>query len=213
LTDRKNIKQIIEVLLFAADEPLTINQLVKVLEDSVDPNDITPIIDELNSDYENSDRTFRVGQIGGGFQLLTQPEFSHYIKNLYKGRAKPRLSQAGLEVLSIIAFKQPITRPEIDQIRGVNSDGVVKSLFERNLVSITGRSETAGRALLYRTTDNFLRYFGINKIEDLPKPREIEELLGSAQEELPFASEEEDKKITEVIEEMDETPAPDDQAQ
>ena len=124
---------------------------------------------------------------------------------MYKGRAKQRLSQAALEVLSIIAFKQPVSRPEIDQIRGVNSDGVVKTLLERNLITIAGRSEAIGRALLYGTTVDFLRYFGVNDISDLPKPKELEELLGSAQEELRFPTEEEGEQIIDKLTELDET--------
>jgi segregation and condensation protein B len=176
--------------LFAGDVPLTINRITGTLE-NIKADDVLAIIEELNTDYESSGRSFRVSKIGGGFQLVTKPEYARYIKKLYKGKARPRLSQAALEALAIIAFKQPISRPEIDQIRGVNSDGVVKTLLERNLITIAGRSDTAGRALLYGTTVDFLRYFGINDISELPKPKEIDELLGSSQEELKLQIEEE----------------------
>lgn len=210
LIEFKNIKQIIEALLFSADEPVTINRIIKIV-DSIKPKDITQAIDELNTDYENSERAFRIRTIGGGYQLLTKPEFSRYIKGLYKGKTKPRLSQAALEVLSIVAFKQPISRPEIDHIRGVNSDGVVKTLLERNLITITGRSETAGKALLYGTTNEFLVYFGVNSIDDLPKPKEIEELLGSPQEEFKFSADQENTEILEQIADLDEQIQNDDQ--
>ena len=124
MIDYKYIKQIIEALLFAADIPLTINKILAIV-DNIKAEDVEKSIDELNRDYENSGRTFRVRKIGGGYQLLTEAQYAKYIKKLYKGRSKPHLSQAAYEVLSIIAFKQPLSRPEIDQIRGVNSDGVV----------------------------------------------------------------------------------------
>jgi len=194
-----HIKQIVEVLLFAADEPLTINRILQVMENR-QADDVTVVIDELNAEYENSGRTFRICKIGGGLQLVTKPEFSKYIKSMYKGKTRTRLSHAALEVLSIIAFKQPVSRPEIDQIRGVNSDGVVRTLLERNLISIAGRAEAVGRPLLYGTTADFLRYFGINDISDLPRPKELEELLGSAQEELKFPSEDDEKIINQLAE-------------
>jgi len=189
LIDYKNIKQIIEALLFASDIPLSTNKILSVVDD-IKADDVNRAIDELNREYENSERTFRIREIGGGHQLITEAKYAKFIKNLYKGRAKPHLSQAAYEALSIIAFKQPLSRPEIDQIRGVNSDGVVKTLLERNLITITGRSENVGHALLYGTTPEFLRYFGINDVSDLPKPRELEELLGTNQEEFRFATEE-----------------------
>ena len=210
MIDFKYIKKIIEALIFASDVPLPLNRILKIL-DNIKENDVLNTIDELNSDYENSGRSFRVCKIGGGYQLVTKPEFSKYIKSLYKSRVRSRLSHAALEVLSIIAFKQPISRPEVDHIRGVNSDGVVKTLLERNLLTIAGRSESVGKALLYGTTDEFLRYFGINKISDLPKPRELEELLGSAQEELQFPTEDEDNLLIDKLTDLDKEQEPDDQ--
>ncbi len=197
------IKQIIEVLLFASDVPLPTNRLLSVLED-IKAEKVQHAIEELNKEYANTERTFRICKIGGGYQLVTKPEYAKYIKKLYKGRARSRLSPAALEVLSIIAFKQPISRPEVDQIRGVNSDGVIKTLLERNLITIAGRSEAVGRALLYGTTPEFLRYFGLNELTELPKPRELEELLGSAQEELKFPTEESDSEFITKLSETEE---------
>lgn len=196
------IKQLVEVLLFASDTPLPTNRILGVLED-IKANDLMYAIEELNTEYENSGRTFRICKIGGGYQLVTKPEYAKYIKKLYKGRTRSRLSPAALEVLSIIAFKQPISRPEVDHIRGVNSDGVIKTLLERNLITIAGRSEAVGRALLYGTTTEFLRYFGLNELNELPKPRELEELLGSAQEEFKFPTEETDSSLVEQLAEIE----------
>lgn len=201
MIDYKFITQIVEALLFASDVPLSMNKLLSVI-DNVKTSDIERAIDELNAEYESSERTFRVRKLGGGYQLVTEARYAKYIKNLFKGRAKPQLSQAAFEALAIIAFKQPISRPEIDQIRGVNSDGVVKTLLERNLITITGRSEHVGHALLYGTTPEFLRYFGINNITDLPKPRELEELLGSTQEEFRFAKEGEEEAVIEQLSDL-----------
>jgi segregation and condensation protein B len=198
------LKKIVEALIFASDSPITENRIKNVIQE-LDAKQLSEIIEELNSAYNQNDHAFQIVQLAGGFQFVTRPEYAQYIKQYYKGRSKSKLSRAALETLAIIAFKQPISRPEIDAIRGVNSDGVVKNLLERNLIYISGRSEQIGRALLYTTTPEFLQYFGVNDISDLPKPKEIEELLGSGQEELPFSSEELDGKIVEKISLFDDT--------
>ncbi|MBN2012928.1 SMC-Scp complex subunit ScpB [candidate division KSB1 bacterium] len=199
--DYTYIKQIIEAIIFASDTPLTQNKILGIIED-IKADDVLKAIDQLNADYESTGRTFRISKIGGGYQLVTLAEFSRYIKKMYRGKAKPRLSQAALEALAIVAFKQPISRPDIDQIRGVNSDGVVKTLLERNLVTIAGRAEGAGRPLLYGTTAEFLRYFGVNEITDLPKPKEIDELLSSGQEELPLQIEVAEEEEVETVDDQ-----------
>jgi len=197
------IKKIVEALIFASDSPISENRIKTVITE-LDTGQIHEIVDDLNLEYGQHEHAFKIVRLAGGYQFVTRSEYASYIKQYYKGRSKSRLSRAALETLAIIAFKQPISRPEIDSIRGVNSDGVVKNLLERNLIQISGRSETIGRALLYSTTSEFLQYFGVNDIADLPKPREIEELLGSGQEELPFLSDELDGKIVENISTLDE---------
>lgn len=198
------IKPIVEALIFASDLPLAENRIKNIIEE-LTIKQIQEIVEQLNIDYEQDNRAFQIKKIGGGFQFVTRPEFSNYIKKYYKGRSKSRLSRAGLETLAIIAFKQPISRPEIDGIRGVNSDGVVKTLLERSLIQISGRSDNVGHALLYGTTHEFLSYFGVNDVSELPKPKEIEELLGSGQEELPFAEGELDQEISDQLSILDET--------
>jgi len=200
----KEMKKIIEALIFASDSPISSNRIHSTIEE-IDTNQIQEIVDELNNEYDQQQRSFHIVHVAGGYQFTTRSEFASYIKKYYKGRSKSKLSRAALEALSIIAFKQPISRPEIDMIRGVNSDGVVKNLLERNLIMISGRSETIGRALLYSTTSEFLRYFGVNEVSELPRPKEIEELLGSAQEELPFTSEELEGEIVDQISALDES--------
>ncbi len=204
--------KIVEALIFASDTPITENRIKNVILE-LDSTEINDVINELNAEYDRNGHAFKIAQLAGGFQFVTRAEYAQYIKQYYKGKAKSKLSRASLETLAIVAFKQPISRPEIDSIRGVNSDGVVKNLLERNLIYISGRSEHIGRALLYGTTPQFLQYFGINDIADLPRPKEIEELLGRGQEELQIYSEELNVKIVEKIATLDETDTTDDETE
>ena len=208
----KEIKKIVEALIFASDSPITENRIKSIIQE-LDSTQINGIIDELNTEYDQSEHAFKIVRIAGGFQFVTRSKYAQYVKQYYKGKARSKLSRAALEALSIIAFKQPISRPEIDSIRGVNSDGVVRNLLERNLIYISGRSEHVGRALLYSTTSEFLQYFGVNDISDLPRPKEIEDLLGSGQEELPFTGEDLEEKIVEKMSTLDESGLDDDEAE
>ncbi len=174
-------KQVVEALIFASDDPISENKLANLIED-VTPKQVSGIVEKLNQEYMKTQRAFFINKVAGGFQIYTQNQFAAWIKKLYKGRSKPRLSHAGLEALSIIAFKQPISRVAVDAIRGVNSGGVLKNLLERRLICITGRSDGPGKPLLYGTTKEFLAYIGINDLADLPKPKEIEEIMGKMKE-------------------------------
>lgn len=176
-------KNIIEALIFASDEPLSDSEIVRTIK-GIDGEDaeinnqiISEIIEELNQDYKTSGNSFGIVKIAGGYLFATKEEYSKYIGYLSSEKSKRRLSQAALETLAIIAYKQPITKPEIESIRGVNSDHIIATLLEKKLITISGRSETIGRPLLYSTTKEFLIYFGLNSIQDLPKPREIEEIM------------------------------------
>lgn len=144
---------------------------------TIDQRLVRRLIEDLNAEYEETSRAFRIVEVAGGFQYATIREFGEYVALLSKEKQRRRLSPAALETLAIIAFRQPISKPEIEAIRGVNSDQVLLSLLEKNLVAITGRSESVGRPLLYGTTDEFLRIFGLNSLNELPKLREIEELM------------------------------------
>jgi segregation and condensation protein B len=175
--ETQELKRIVEALIFAADEPLSGARILETLE-LKNGFDLEAVVAELNREYQESGRAFTIRQVAGGYQIATQPDYANWIRKLYLGRQKTRLSQAALETLALIAFKQPISRVEIAQIRGVNSDGVIGTLLERKLITISGRSEGVGRPLLYGTTPEFLKYFGLNDLADLPKPREIEELFG-----------------------------------
>jgi segregation and condensation protein B len=172
-----SLKNIVEALVFASDVPISENKIAALIEDTT-PGAVKKTIDELNAEFSKENRSFFITRIGGGFQVNTRKDMSPWIKKLFKGKTRPRLSQAGLESLAIIAFKQPISRVEVDAIRGVHSGGVLKNLLERNLIAISGRGSGAGKPLLYGTTKEFLQYLGVNDVSDLPKPKEIEEIMG-----------------------------------
>lgn len=178
-------RHIIEALMFASDEPLSISQIIDILKTSEDSgpkirlkdDEVLAIIRELNGEYVKSGRSFRIIQVAGGFQFATMPDFAIWLGRLVKEKAKRKLTQAVIETLSVIAYKQPITKPEMEAIRGVNADYAIQKLLERGLVTIVGRAATAGRPLLYGTTADFLKHFGLNDLSELPKPREIEEIM------------------------------------
>lgn len=167
---------IIESVLFATDTPLSLNDLVAVL-DGVDAAAVKRSIAHLNEEYDAHPHSFHITQVAGGYQLCARPQYARWIKRLYRGKVSSRLSQAALECLSIVAYKQPISRTEIEAVRGVNVEGVLRTLLERSLIRIAGRGEGLGRPLLYATTNEFLRYFGLNKLSDLPKLDELQEML------------------------------------
>ncbi len=139
--------------------------------------ELRTIIDELNEEYEVTGRPFRIIEIAGGFQFATTREYGEFVGLLARDKMRRKLSPAALETLAIVAYRQPVTKPEVEAIRGVNCDQVLLSLLERNLLAITGRAETVGKPLLYGTTEEFLRAFGLNSLNDLPKLRELEELM------------------------------------
>ncbi len=171
-----NLHRIIEALLFANDSPLSLDKLKEVLE-GTGKKEIRQAITDLQKSYDNSGSAIRVAELAGGYQLLTREEYATILQKLYRGRAASRLTHRALETLAIIAYKQPITKQEMEAIRGVNVDGVVKTLLERNLIKIEGRQKAPGNPLLYGTTRYFLQYFGLDSLESLPKLKEIDELL------------------------------------
>jgi segregation and condensation protein B len=183
------VKQILEALLFATDEPLSVRQILDIfamLEQGEAPQKVNTdvvltTIDDLNKEYEMQGRAFRVVKVAGGYQFATRPEYGVWLGRMLRERSKRKLSISALESLAVIAYKQPVTKPEIEAIRGVNADYVLKTLLERNMVAIVGRAASPGRPLLYGTTRDFLKHFGLNDLADLPKPREIEELMAEAQ--------------------------------
>ncbi len=169
--------------------------------------DLTELIEEVNNDLLNSNRPYYIVNYAGGYQFATRPAFGALIQNLIKAKTKRRLSQASLETLAIVAYRQPVTKPEIEMIRGVNSNEVVNSLIEKNFVKISGRKDSIGKPLLYSVTDEFLRAFGLKSLEELPKLRELDELAESVSTRI---SEAEDFVLEIPLEEAEDSSAPDD---
>ena len=171
------IKKIIEALLFATPDPLT-QVKVNSIFDPDTPN-LNKFVDELNEQYSNEDHSFEIRQVAGGYQLVSRKEYEHFVRRLLSRSGRLSLSPAALDTLSIIAYKQPVSRYEIEAIRGVDSSGVIKTLLNRKMVKIKGRDTGPGRPLIYQTTNMFLEHFGINRLSDLPKLKEITELMES----------------------------------
>jgi len=169
-------KKLVEVLLFSSSDPLTQIKLNQILIDGENIN-LKSTVKELNADFEKEEKGLKIEAIGGGYQLLSHSEYHIYIQRLLENRKKMKLTKPALEVLSIIAYKQPLVRVEIESIRGVECAGVIKTLIERELVTVKGRDAGMGRALLYGTSQRFLEVFGLNQLSDLPKLKEIESLI------------------------------------
>ncbi len=167
------IKRIIEALLFSSSDPLSLDRIKEVLEE-VKPSQIKELIDELNAEYEQTSRSFMIIEIAGGFQTCTRPEYAIWLKRLYKRRRGQKLSMPALETLAIVGYRQPVTKGEIEFIRGVNVDGVLRTLLERELIKVKGRREGIGRPIIYVTTKRFLEYFGLVSLSGLPKLEEVE---------------------------------------
>lgn len=173
-----NIKYAIEGILFAAGEPVKASKLAVVLETEIDK--IVNAVDDLKREYNEEHRGFTIIDIMEGYQICSRPEYYRYIQEILGEQRNQPLSNAAMEALAIIAYKQPITRGQIEHIRGVNSDGCVNRLYERGLIDESGRLDAPGRPILYVTTDTFLRCFGLKSPQDLPpinfKQLKIEEL-------------------------------------
>ncbi len=178
--DNSMVNSIVEALVMASPEPLPAQRIVQVIEGAT-PNSIAKAVEQLNARYTESGSSFRIREIAGGYQLHILPDYIGYIEELFTRRRKLRLSRAALETVAIVAYRQPVTKTEIEHIRGVAADGVLQNLLEKNLVTITGRSATVGRPLQYGTTDEFLKFFGLAGLDALPKMEEIEEMLAAAQ--------------------------------
>ena len=169
-----SFKFAIEALLFASEKPLSIQEIKSAFDD-MNVQDVQESLKNLKEDYETQERGFQLSEIADGFQIVTHPRFASYLKKFYQDREKKKLSQGALETLSVIAYRQPVTRADIEFIRGVNVDGAIKSLTEKDLIRMVGRKEVPGRPILYGTTKNFLERFGLSSIKGLPPLTEFTE--------------------------------------
>jgi segregation and condensation protein B len=168
-----------EALIFSSTEPLTATQHVAALGQAV-KGKLEEFVQELNREYERDGRAFEIIAVAGGFQFFTRRDYSGVLRKLFVERARTKLSRAALETLAVVAFRGPVTRAEIDEIRGVDSGGVLRTLLDRRLVAVRGRANILGRPLLYVTTPEFLKHFGLADLSDLPRDSELLREWGQA---------------------------------
>lgn len=177
-----HLKGALEALLFVSEKPLTLDQLKDVVE-GTDGRALRDTLEELKREYVERNNGITIVEIAGGYQMLSNPVYVSYVKKLFHSRHKERLSRPALESLAIVAYKQPISRQEIEIIRGVNCDGVVNHLLGRELVEIKGRKDVPGRPYLYGTTKQFLEYFGLKSLDDLPRLEDFPALVNAQESE------------------------------
>ncbi len=175
--EREELKSIIENVLLAADQPVNAAELAKIFVGESDKDQLQSILDELREEYNS--RNLQIMEVADGCQLRTRHEYSNWIRKYLKLDRSARLSQPSLDALSLIAYKQPLTRQEVDDIRGVDSSGVLKTLLEKKVIGPAGRKKVPGRPIMYRTTQKFLEYFGLKDLHDLPTLEDLrEEMAG-----------------------------------
>lgn len=180
--DDHSLEEATEAIIFAADEPVEADRIAEIVREvtgrsELTVEDVEASIQQLNEEYEASDRAIEIHEWGGGYRMATRSALSPFVKTLFVGEQETSLSRSLMETLAVIAYRQPVTRPEVDFIRGVNSDYAIRKLLEMGLADVEGRADSLGRPLLYGTTSLFLEQFGLGSIEDLPTLREVEELL------------------------------------
>ena len=200
-----DLKKVIESLLFVSDKPLLIREIRAVVKEELPENvKLEDIMQELQQEYVQLNRAYELKFVADGWTFATKPEYSSWIKKLLKEKTILKLSPSAMEVLAIIAYKQPITRAEIDNVRGVDSGGVIDTLTDRKFIKIVGRKETLGRPLLYGTTQEFLRHFGLSHLSELPVIEVAKDVLPDQKEniqELPFDNQTTDEQpATDTVE-------------
>jgi segregation and condensation protein B len=170
------LKNLVESLIFVSQEPVTMERLQAVIE-GVPAADIRAAVDELVADYSADGRGIHIVRVGGGWLFSTKPDYDREVRRLLQIERKHRLSSAGLETLAAIAYRQPVTQSEVSAIRGVDSTGAMKTLLEKKLIKIVGRKKAPGNPLVYRTSDEFLLYLGLDSLAELPSEAEIAKIL------------------------------------
>lgn len=174
------LKNIVESIIFASEEEISSKQIKDIIDKSglrISLAEVEESVTGLNEEYSNANKSFEILKIAGGYSFATKKEYGRFIGKLFEDKQRKKLSPSALETLAIIAYKQPITRSEMEFIRGVNVDYIVNSLLEKEMITIHGRADAPGRPILYGTTKNFLKVLGLNSLEDLPKLKEINEIL------------------------------------
>ena len=205
--EREELKSIVENVLLAADQPINAGELCKIFLDGTDKDQLQSSLDELKEEY--SSRNLQVTEVADGYQLCTRHEYNDYIRKFLKLDRSTRLSQPSLDTLSIIAYKQPLTRQEVDEIRGVDSSGVIKTLLEKKVIGPAGRKKVPGRPIMYRTTQKFLEYFGLKDLSDLPTLEDLREVLEGEevplQTQIEFSASEASEALTSEVEPVSES--------
>ncbi len=180
--DGTRLISVVEALIFASQDPISWDHIAGIIRESeeelqLEKESVDQIVGQLNDRYEKNDLAFKIEEVGGGYTFVTQPRYHPWLSIFQHENAYRKLSQSAIESLAIVAYRQPITKPEVDQIRGVDSGYMLRQLLEKMLIKVAGRADSPGKPLLYKTTDHFLKHFGINNVDELPRPREIEEIL------------------------------------
>jgi segregation and condensation protein B len=173
-SDEGSLRKIIEALIFASDKPLGLRQIKDILGD-IDTRLVRKLINDIKQEFEDAQRTFNITEVAGGFQFTTDPAYGRWIKKLYKIKQSDYLTGPSLETIAIIAYRQPVTKSDIEFIRGVSVDGVISSLMQKGFIKITGKKDVVGRPYLYGTTPLFLQYFGLNSTDELPALSDFKE--------------------------------------
>lgn len=217
--DGTRLSAVIEALIFASGDPISaakIRDIIVENEEQIEISEetVSDFVDRLNQRYDENGLSFRIQKMGGGFTFATQSKYHYWLSIFQHENAYRKLSQSAIETLAIVAYRQPVTKPEVDQIRGVDSGYIIRQLMEKALIEVSGRADSPGKPLLYKTSRHFLQHFGINSVEELPKPREIDEILKDddmaehrrllMEQQMFEGSEEGDTEETEAAEEPEE---------
>ena len=176
------LQQYVEAVIFASEEAVTLQTIRQVTGSNLDSHELQSIVERLNTEYSSTGRTFQIHRIAGGYRFLSNPEYGDILKKLLAPKIRRRLSQSLIEVLAVIAYNQPVTRSEIQQIRGVSPDYAIDRLLNRGFIEVRGRADSPGKPLQYGTTKEFLDLFHLSSIKDLPKLREIKEIIHEHEE-------------------------------
>jgi len=183
------LKGAIEALLFISEKPVLLEHIAEVMQESVGAVDVKKLVAELQEEYEAKQRGMVIVEVAGGYQMLSSPHYVSYVRSFLKTKVKEKLSRPALEALAIVAYKQPVSRADIEVVRGVNSDGVALHLLNKGLIKIVGKKDVAGRPYLYGTSKLFLEYFGLKSLRDLPKLEDVSLLLANAEQTAAVESE------------------------
>ena len=189
--EREELKAIVENILLASDTPVTADDLQSTLINGMEKSELRSLLEELQEEYQS--RNLRIDEVAGGYQLCTRTEYSDWVRKFLKLDKTTKLSQPSLDTLSIIAYKQPLTKQEVEEIRGVDCGGVIRTLLDKKIVGPAGRKKVPGRPIMYRTTRKFLEYFGLKDLSDLPTLEDLQvelqgELESNSQEEMDFSA-------------------------